>query len=60
MLRPHHGEEFCVIHGREHMVEEFGNPIPYCAKCEEEREAPLDAEPFTYAEHFAETMGQDD
>jgi hypothetical protein len=35
-IRPHHGEEFCTIHGQEHMVEEFGNPIQYCEKCEEE------------------------
>src|SRR5688500_7994290 len=34
MDRPHHGEDFCLLHGREHMREEIGNPIPYCAKCD--------------------------
>ena len=32
-LRPYEGEDFCVIHGREHMVTEMGNPIPFCTAC---------------------------
>lgn len=35
---PYHGEDFCLIHGREHMRFQMGNPIPWCAACEEERD----------------------
>jgi len=31
---PTHEEDFCLIHGKEFMQVEFGNPIPYCAACE--------------------------
>jgi hypothetical protein len=30
------GDDFCIIHGRDYMVQEFGNPIPFCEECEEE------------------------
>lgn len=29
--------DFCLIHGKDYMRAESGNPIPYCAACEEER-----------------------
>lgn len=31
-------DDFCLIHGYEHMKAQFGNPIPYCAACDSERE----------------------
>jgi hypothetical protein len=31
-------DEFCLIHGYEHMKSQWGNPIPYCEACETERE----------------------
>ncbi len=34
---PYHGEDFCLIHGREHMRSTMGNPIPWCQACEDER-----------------------
>lgn len=30
-------DDFCLIHGYEHMRFQFGNPIPYCEACENER-----------------------
>lgn len=30
-------DDFCLIHGYEHMKTQFGNPIPYCEACENER-----------------------
>lgn len=38
MSYPYHGEDFCLIHGREHMRSAMGNPIPWCEACEDERE----------------------
>jgi hypothetical protein len=32
----YYGDDFCITHGRDYMVQEFGNPIPFCAECEEE------------------------
>src|SRR4051812_2263160 len=32
-------DDFCLIHGYEHMRSVMGNPIPYCEACEAEREA---------------------
>jgi hypothetical protein len=29
-------EDFCLIHGFEHMRRRFGHPIAYCAECERE------------------------
>lgn len=26
--------DFCLIHGYEHMKQDFGNPIAYCAECD--------------------------
>lgn len=34
---PYHGEDFCIVHGREHMRSTMGNPIPWCNVCEGER-----------------------
>lgn len=34
---PYSGEDFCIIHGREHMRSTMGNPIPWCEVCEERR-----------------------
>lgn len=31
-------DDFCLIHGYEHMKAQLGNPIPYCEACENERE----------------------
>ncbi len=31
-------DDFCIIHGYEHMKSQWGNPIPYCEACEKERE----------------------
>lgn len=28
------GEDFCIIHGRDHMRSYMGNPIPFCEACE--------------------------
>lgn len=30
-------DDFCLIHGYEHMKSQWGNPIPYCEACEESR-----------------------
>lgn len=30
-------DDFCLIHGYEHMKTQFGNPIPYCEACENDR-----------------------
>ena len=30
-------DDFCLIHGYEHMKQQFGNPIPYCDACESAR-----------------------
>ena len=30
-------DDFCIVHGYEHMKSQFGNPIPYCEACENER-----------------------
>ena len=38
MSYPYHGEDFCLIHGREHMRSAMGNPIPWCEACEAERD----------------------
>lgn len=35
----YYGDDFCIIHGREHMRSAMGNPIPWCEACEEERAA---------------------
>jgi hypothetical protein len=29
-------DDFCIIHGYDHMRSQMGNPIPYCQACEEE------------------------
>src|ERR1043166_2443351 len=34
---PYHGEDFCLIHGREHMRSTMGNPVPWCEACENTR-----------------------
>lgn len=34
---PYQGEDFCIVHGREHMRSQMGNPIPFCEACESER-----------------------
>lgn len=31
-------EDFCIIHGREHMQRHVGNPILFCQACEDDRE----------------------
>ena len=31
---PYYGEDFCLIHGSEHMRSQMGNPIPFCEACE--------------------------
>lgn len=41
MSYPYNGEDFCLIHGREHMRSQMGNPIPFCQACEDERELVL-------------------
>jgi hypothetical protein len=28
-------DDFCPTHGYEHMVSQFGSPVPYCKACEE-------------------------
>lgn len=46
--RPYRGtEDFCLIHGYEHMRSRMGDPIPYCEACEREREARTDGETAT-------------
>jgi hypothetical protein len=30
----YYGDDFCITHGRDYMVQEFGNPIPFCEECE--------------------------
>lgn len=35
--------DFCLIHGLEHMKYDFGNPIPHCSECEQEREMTSEA-----------------
>lgn len=30
-------DDFCLIHGYEHMKTQFGNPIAYCEACDNER-----------------------
>jgi len=30
-------DDFCLIHGYEHMKTQWGNPIPYCGACDEGR-----------------------
>lgn len=35
---PAMSDDFCLIHGYEHMKSQWGNPIPYCEACENERE----------------------
>jgi hypothetical protein len=40
----HDEPEFCVIHGYEHMKQDFGNPIAYCAECDRERQASAETE----------------
>lgn len=37
--RAHRGDDFCLIHGRNHMVQDPGwGSIPYCDRCETERQ----------------------
>lgn len=31
-------DDFCLIHGSEHMVSEPGNPIPFCTACADEKD----------------------
>ena len=31
------GEDFCLVHGRDHMRSYMGNPIPFCAECETDK-----------------------
>lgn len=38
-------DDFCIEHGYEFMKSQMGNPIPYCAACEQERERPKIIEP---------------
>lgn len=35
---PYYGEDFCLVHGFDHMRSQIGNPIPFCQACEEDRE----------------------
>lgn len=28
-------DDFCIIHGYDHMKSQMGNPIPFCQACEE-------------------------
>lgn len=30
-------DDFCIIHGYDHMRSQMGNPIPFCEACESER-----------------------
>lgn len=32
-------DDFCLIHGYEHMRRRFGDPIPYCDECDRQRDA---------------------
>lgn len=36
---PYDGEDYCVLHGRDHMRYAMGNPIPWCQACEDDWEA---------------------
>lgn len=31
-------DDFCILHGYEHMRSTMGNPIPWCAACEDDRQ----------------------
>lgn len=41
-------DDFCLEHGYEFMKSDFGNPIPYCERCDQERQMPT-------SEQFKET-----
>jgi hypothetical protein len=43
--------DFCLTHGYEHMKTQFGNPIPYCKACDDERALISDAEKQAVACH---------
>jgi hypothetical protein len=30
-------DDFCIIHGYEHMRSQIGHPIPFCQACEDRR-----------------------
>jgi hypothetical protein len=44
-------DDFCLIHGYEHMKTQFGNPIAYCEACENERDLISSAEKQAAACH---------
>ena len=35
---PCRSDDFCLIHGYDHMQSRMGDPIQYCAVCEDEKE----------------------
>jgi hypothetical protein len=37
---PYYGEDFCLVHGREAMRSQMGNPIAFCEACEEDKTVP--------------------
>lgn len=39
MIVQYYGDDFCLIHGHEAMMQDNFNPIPFCATCEAERMA---------------------
>jgi hypothetical protein len=43
--RAYRGEDFCLIHGFNHMRVQWGHPIAYCDECEREQSAPETATP---------------
>lgn len=44
-------DDFCLTHGYEHMKSQWGNPIPYCEACENERSLISSAEKQAAACH---------
>lgn len=57
-------DDFCIIHGYDHMRSQMGNPIPYCEACERKREMKVTKEfnrekglPFWYLEFDGERYG---
>lgn len=45
-------DDFCLIHGYEHMRFQFGNPIPYCNACEDEKDMTMG---ITYGDHLIDS-----
>lgn len=37
-------DDFCIIHGYDHMKSQMGNPIPFCQACEDTMKEPWEKE----------------